>query len=70
MSRSFPWSIKTDVRIGIIDESDVLVKVHRDPSHFNDPVKNAMTIEARNTVAESDDQGSSRMYLIAVASPS
>jgi len=21
----------------------VLVKVHRDPSHFNDPVKNAMT---------------------------
>ena len=29
--------------IGILDESDVLVKVHRDPSHFNDPVKNAMT---------------------------
>ena len=29
--------------VGIIDESDVLVKVHRDPSHFNDPVKNAMT---------------------------
>jgi len=29
--------------IGIIDESDVLVKVHRDPSHFNDSVKNAMT---------------------------
>src|SRR5213595_1765832 len=29
--------------LGIIDESDVLVKVHRDPSHFNDPVKNAMT---------------------------
>src|ERR671934_2140662 len=29
--------------IGIIDESDVLVKVHRDPVHFKDPVKQAMT---------------------------
>jgi cystathionine beta-synthase len=29
--------------LGIIDESDLLVKVHRDPSHFNDPVKSAMT---------------------------
>src|SRR6266403_188827 len=29
--------------IGILDESDVLVKVHRDSSHFNDAVKNAMT---------------------------
>src|SRR5205823_3548584 len=29
--------------LGIIDESDILVKVHRDPLHFNDPVKNAMT---------------------------
>jgi len=29
--------------VGILDESDVLVKVHRDSSHFNDPVKNAMT---------------------------
>jgi len=29
--------------IGILDESDVLVKVHRDATHFNDPVKNAMT---------------------------
>jgi cystathionine beta-synthase len=28
---------------GIIDESDLLVKVHRDGSHFNDPVKTAMT---------------------------
>src|SRR5437660_1108134 len=28
---------------GILDESDVLVKVHRDSTHFNDPVKNAMT---------------------------
>ncbi|OLD70438.1 MAG: cystathionine beta-synthase [Verrucomicrobia bacterium 13_1_20CM_4_55_9] len=26
--------------IGILDESDVLVKVHRDSTHFNDPVKN------------------------------
>jgi cystathionine beta-synthase len=29
--------------VGILDESDVLVKVHRDPVHFNDPVKKAMT---------------------------
>ncbi|MEY2601615.1 MAG: cystathionine beta-synthase, partial [Verrucomicrobiota bacterium] len=29
--------------IGILDESDVLVKVHRESTHFNDLVKNAMT---------------------------
>src|SRR6201987_2990515 len=29
--------------IGLIDESDLLVKVHREPSHFNDPVSKAMT---------------------------
>jgi cystathionine beta-synthase len=29
--------------LGIIDESDLLVKVHRDASHFNDPVEKAMT---------------------------
>src|SRR5438552_11440462 len=29
--------------LGIVDEADVLVKVHRDPTHFNDPVKTAMT---------------------------
>jgi cystathionine beta-synthase len=29
--------------MGILDESDVLVKVHRDPLHFKDPVKSAMT---------------------------
>lgn len=29
--------------IGILDESDVLVKVHRDSPHFNDSVKSAMT---------------------------
>jgi cystathionine beta-synthase len=29
--------------VGIIDESDVLVKVHRDASHFNDAVSTAMT---------------------------
>jgi cystathionine beta-synthase len=29
--------------VGIIDESDVLVKVHSDPVHFNDPVQRAMT---------------------------
>ena len=29
--------------VGILDESDVLVKVHRDPTHFNDQVSTAMT---------------------------
>ena len=29
--------------IGILDESDVLVKVHRNPDHFNQAVKMAMT---------------------------
>jgi cystathionine beta-synthase len=29
--------------VGIIDESDILVKVHRDSSHFNDAVSTAMT---------------------------
>jgi cystathionine beta-synthase len=29
--------------VGILDESDLLVKVHRDSTHFNDPVKSAMT---------------------------
>ena len=29
--------------VGIIDESDILVKVHRDSTHFKDPVQSAMT---------------------------
>jgi cystathionine beta-synthase len=29
--------------IGIIDESDLLVKIHHSPAHFNDSVKSAMT---------------------------
>jgi cystathionine beta-synthase len=29
--------------VGILDESDLLVKVHRDSTHFNDPVPTAMT---------------------------
>ena len=29
--------------VGFIDESDILVKVHRDSTRFNDPVQNAMT---------------------------
>ena len=29
--------------VGFIDESDILVKVHRDSTHFNDRVENAMT---------------------------
>src|SRR5436189_2584819 len=29
--------------VGIIDESDLMVKVHRDPTHFNEAVKTAMT---------------------------
>src|SRR5437016_5796195 len=44
--------------VGILDESDVLVKVHRDPSHFNDPVKNAMTdkLETLPPTAKISDQ--------------
>ena len=34
---------QTGRALGIIDESDLLVKVHRDPGQFNDPVKMAMT---------------------------
>jgi cystathionine beta-synthase len=43
--------------VGILDESDVLVKVHRDPSHFNDPVKNAMTdkLETLSLTAKIND---------------
>ena len=43
--------------VGILDESDVLVKVHHDPSHFNDPVKNAMTdkLETLPTMAKIND---------------
>src|SRR6058998_2349749 len=43
--------------IGILDESDVLVKVHRDSTHFNDPVKNAMTdrLETLSPTAKIND---------------
>src|ERR1700704_5862048 len=34
---------KSGRAIGLIDESDLLVKVHGEPSHFNDPVSKAMT---------------------------
>jgi cystathionine beta-synthase len=34
---------ETGKAVGIIDESDVLVKVHRDSTQFNDAVKSAMT---------------------------
>jgi cystathionine beta-synthase len=34
---------KSGRAVGIIDESDLLVKVHREPRHFNDPVSRAMT---------------------------
>jgi cystathionine beta-synthase len=34
---------KSGRAVGLIDESDLLVKVHREPSHFTDPVKSAMT---------------------------
>jgi cystathionine beta-synthase len=34
---------KSGRAMGIIDESDLLVKVHREPLHFNDPVSTAMT---------------------------
>src|SRR6058998_3428118 len=43
--------------VGIIDESDLLVKVHRDATHFNDPVKNAMTdrLETLSPTAKIND---------------
>src|SRR5437868_6031413 len=43
--------------VGIIDESDVLVKVHRDASHFNYQVKQAMTdqLETLPSSAKIDD---------------
>jgi cystathionine beta-synthase len=43
--------------MGILDESDVLVKVHRDPLHFNDQVKSAMTdkLETLSTTATIKD---------------
>src|SRR5262252_3503527 len=34
---------QTGRAVGLIDESDILVKVHRDSTHFNDPVQSAMT---------------------------
>jgi cystathionine beta-synthase len=34
---------KSGRAIGLIDESDLLVKVHGEPSRFNDPVSKAMT---------------------------
>jgi cystathionine beta-synthase len=34
---------KSGRAIGLIDESDLLVKVHGEPSHFNNPVSTAMT---------------------------
>src|SRR5213082_2921595 len=43
--------------VGIIDESDILVKVHRDASHFNYQVKQAMTdqLETLPSSAKIDD---------------
>src|SRR2546421_9093041 len=43
--------------VGIIDESDVLLKVHRDASHFNDQVSQAMTdqLETLPPAAKIDD---------------
>lgn len=43
--------------MGILDESDVLVKVHRDSTHFNDPVRTAMTdkLETLSPTAKIND---------------
>ena len=40
--------------VGIIDESDLLVKVHRDPAKFNDLVKSAMTDRLETLVARGE----------------
>ena len=46
-----------DRAVGILDESDVLVKVHREPSKFNDLVSTAMTdrLETLSPAAKIDD---------------
>jgi len=43
--------------VGIIDESDLLVKVHRDPTRFNDLVESAMTdkLETLSPAAKMQD---------------
>jgi cystathionine beta-synthase len=43
--------------LGILDESDVLVKVHHDPDHFRNAVKTAMTdrLETLSPVAKISD---------------
>ena len=43
--------------MGILDESDLLVKVHRDSTHFNDPVCTAMTdkLETLSPTAKIND---------------
>ncbi|MBA3385576.1 MAG: CBS domain-containing protein, partial [Chthoniobacterales bacterium] len=43
--------------VGILDESDLLVKVHGDPAQFNDPVRSAMTdrLEAVSPTAKMQD---------------
>ncbi len=43
--------------VGIIDESDLLLKVHRDPAKFNDLVQSAMTdrLETLSPAAKIDD---------------
>jgi len=48
---------QTGRAVGIIDESDILVKVHRDSTHFNDPVQNAMTdkLETLSPTAKIND---------------
>ena len=38
-----PYKFSDCTVVDIIDESDVLVKVHRDPAHFKDAVRTAMT---------------------------
>src|SRR5262249_30748680 len=48
---------QTGRAVGIIDESDILVKVHRDSTRFNDPVQNAMTdkLETLSPTAKIND---------------
>ena len=43
--------------VGILDESDILVKVHADPQHFRAPVQSAMTdrLETLSPAAGIDD---------------
>ena len=68
MCRSFQWSTRAAAPSGLMDESDLLVKVHREPSHFNDPVRNAMTDQLETLPPDAQNQRLAGAYSIAAVS--